>query len=277
MVNLGCGSRFDPSWVNIDMIATGPGVFAHDLSRGIPLSSESCAVVYHSHLLEHIPREDASAFLQECFRVLEPGGIIRIAVPDLERIVRRYIEKLDAAVAGDASAVGDYEWMMLELYDQAVRNAPGGGMRDYIVADKFRNDAFVIRRIGEEGLGLIRSLRGTASAVANRPLTSRLRNVPGRVLQLYRGAVVRTLLGKRAAKMFNVGAMRTSGEVHQWMYDRYSLKEILISVGFGEVRQTTATESLIPNWEALNLDTGKAGEAVKPDSLYMEAVRPQTA
>ena len=93
--NLGCGSQICPDWINIDLVRTGPGVVAHDLSTGIPLPDASCEVVYHSHVLEHLRRPDARFFMRECFRVLKPGGILRVAVPDLEQICRQYLLALD--------------------------------------------------------------------------------------------------------------------------------------------------------------------------------------
>ena len=48
MVNLGCGHRHHPDWINIDIASTGPGVMAHNLSLGIPLADGSADVVYHS-------------------------------------------------------------------------------------------------------------------------------------------------------------------------------------------------------------------------------------
>ena len=85
-LNLGCGSRYHPDWINIDIVPHGPEVIQHDLSRGIPLPDASCDVVYHTAVLEHMRRSDAAAFLAECYRVLKPGGIVRVGVPDLERI-----------------------------------------------------------------------------------------------------------------------------------------------------------------------------------------------
>lgn len=276
-VNLGCGSRFHPSWINIDMRATGDGVIAHDLSKGIPLPDQSCDVVYHSHVLEHIPRERAPQFLGECYRVLAPGGIIRVAVPDLERICRTYLEKLELALRGDAAAVDDYKWIVLELYDQAVRNKSGGGMRDYIAAPELKNSAFILERIGEEGEGLIRALRAQQSVSVptdKRSFFTRLRNVPNRIRTIYGRTVTRFLLGGKNAEALDAGLMRLSGEVHQWMYDRFSLAEALRSAGFESPTQLSATESQIPGWVSYNLDTLETGKVVKPDSLFMEAKRP---
>lgn len=70
-------------------------VICWDLRRGIPFKDECFDVVYHSHLLEHIDRDAAVAFLTECRRVLKKGGIIRIVVPDLECLARRYLDAMD--------------------------------------------------------------------------------------------------------------------------------------------------------------------------------------
>ncbi len=47
-------------------------------------------------MLEHLDRDEAHKFLTEAFRVLAPGGTIRIAVPDLEKKIKTYNESQDA-------------------------------------------------------------------------------------------------------------------------------------------------------------------------------------
>ena len=61
------------------------------------------------------------AFLRECFRVLKNEGIIRVVVPDLEKIARLYLMALEGSCAGSTQWHRNYEWMLLEMYDQAVR------------------------------------------------------------------------------------------------------------------------------------------------------------
>lgn len=87
-------------------------VMRHDLRKGIPFGDDSADVVYHSHLLEHLDRDAVPGFLAEVKRVLKPGGIHRIVVPDLEVDARAYLASLDAASAGQATA---------EQHEQAVR------------------------------------------------------------------------------------------------------------------------------------------------------------
>jgi len=58
------------------------------------------------------------------------------------------------------------------------------------------------------------------------------------------------------------------------MYDRYSLRLLLQRCGFTEITQRTATESGIPAWTSFHLDTAPDSTVYKPDSLYMEAIKP---
>jgi predicted SAM-dependent methyltransferase len=69
-------------------------IIAHDLRKGIPSETNSVDVVYHSHIFEHIPKNNAIPFLKEIFRVLKPGGIHRIVIPDMEILCTELIEHI---------------------------------------------------------------------------------------------------------------------------------------------------------------------------------------
>ena len=69
-----------------------------DATRRLPLPDASVDVLYSSHMLEHLDPEDARRFLGEARRVLAPGGILRVSVPDLARQVADY------SASGDADA-----------------------------------------------------------------------------------------------------------------------------------------------------------------------------
>ena len=73
--------------------------------------------------------------------------------------------------------------------------------------------------------------------------------------------------------MLAVARFRSSGEIHQWMYDRYSLKGLFEKAGFTDVNRVGPTESRIPDWTSYNLDTDSDGTVYKPDSLYLEATK----
>jgi predicted SAM-dependent methyltransferase len=119
LLNLGCGLRTHPDWINVDgswnarlakhpflrkalaslhlMSADKAGIpwsrdiFIHDVRKPLPFPDGSANAVYASHVLEHLYREEGQQLIRESFRVLTPGGIIRIVVPDLHNIVREYL------------------------------------------------------------------------------------------------------------------------------------------------------------------------------------------
>lgn len=285
-VNLGCGNHYHPDWTNIDITTTGPGVIAHDLSQGIPLPTNSCDAVYHSHVLEHLRREDSLPFLRECYRVLKPSGIIRVVVPDLEIICRLYLEKLADCLAGNEDSLSDYEWMLIEMYDQTVREQSGGRMREYLQQDPLPNEDFVYTRIGEEARHLVASLKQKKNVQTNikyKILRYTLHHPNNKLvfsrgidlfIKMYQRIVTRIFLGKKAVRALDIGYFRLGGEVHQWMYDQFSLKQVLYETGFAHPTKQTALESNIPNWNVFLLDTLPDGTTRKPDSLFMEARKP---
>ena len=79
---------------------------------------------------------------------------------------------------------------------------------------------------------------------------------------------------KLRSEYFRLGRYRLGGEIHQWMYDRYSLKKLLEELGFTDVVVYAPEESSIPDWTSYNLDTNEKGEVNKPDSFFIEAKKP---
>lgn len=225
---------------------------AHNLSHGIPFADNSFDAVYHSHLLEHFPKRYAPVFLQECFRVLKPDGIIRVVVPDLEQIARLYLCLLEKAIQDDEEAQKRYDWIMLEMFDQMVRNQPGGEMLTYWKQNPMPAESFVFERCGSEVLNALAVLRNPSiSAPAPESKVSPILDEEPDPRQM--------------------GQFRLSGEIHQWMYDRYSLGVLLQNAGFQNTRICRADESNIPNFNSYLLDIKADGSVRKPDSLFMEA------
>ena len=173
MLNLGCGHRFHPDWVNVDIAPQSPEVMKCDVSRGIPFPDQTFDVVYHSSMIEHFRRDDAPRFIAECLRVLKPGGVIRIATPDLEQICELYLKVLRALPASGSEGHANHEWMTLELYDQSVRERVGGKMLDFLRQDPLPNEAFILERIGEEARALLAMIRSSQSATPSNPAKTR--------------------------------------------------------------------------------------------------------
>lgn len=100
-------------------------IFVHNLAKGIPVDSNSVDVVYHSHMLEHLDRYVAEDFLIEVYRVLKPGGIHRIAVPDFEKACKAYIAHIESC---DESLIelDNHDSYIAQLLEQSVRKESSG-------------------------------------------------------------------------------------------------------------------------------------------------------
>lgn len=264
-LNLGCGNTFHPDWINIDLKSNSPHVREYNLLKGIPYPDNSLDVVYHSHVLEHFTREDGQKLLEECLRVIKPGGIIRIVVPDLENIVREYLRHLETNLTNPtAESRANYDWVMIELLDQSIRNASGGEMSRYLSRPTIPNEDYVMSRIGFMGKWLRKQYLRSAGAGGGK--RSPIRRLISAV-----AAYIRNLKFMRARA---IGNYRMSGEVHMWMYDRYSLGALLSSAGYEDIEVKDAFESNIPDWLRFGLDV-RDGEPYIPTSLYMEARKPR--
>ncbi|WP_250632757.1 class I SAM-dependent methyltransferase [Rhodoflexus caldus] len=283
-VNLGCGSHFDVRWINIDFISSNNYVISHNLINGIPLSDNSVSVVYHSHVLEHFSKAQAIDFINECYRVLKHGGIIRIATPDLERIIQDYQNTIYYLEKNpdDVIAQANHEWIMIEMYDQCVRHSSGGEMVNFLSQDDVCNLDYVYSRIGYEGECLRENLLKNKKnshlqeEIKNKDFFTKIIWIIQNPL-IYLKEKIKYILFKDEIMHFKqmeiftkIGQFRLGGEVHQWMYDRFSLSRLLTNAGFSNIRIVNAFESSIPNWQEFNLDI-KNNKTRKPDSIFIEA------
>lgn len=93
-LHLGCGPRLLPGWINVDFVV-GVNVLL-DLRRPLPLPNDSVDCIFSEDFLEHLTLKAGRALLGECARVLKPGGTLRLATPDLARLVQTYLERSEA-------------------------------------------------------------------------------------------------------------------------------------------------------------------------------------
>ena len=130
--NMGCGSIRPEGWINVDSSVTSlvrrlpygqsivskfgkkkvvgaPVVYMNLSNKWRGIGDQTAEIVYASHLFEHITLKGRTVFLREAFRVLKPGGVIRLVVPDLELHARNYIHDLDQ---GNTKANEQFLWSL---------------------------------------------------------------------------------------------------------------------------------------------------------------------
>jgi predicted SAM-dependent methyltransferase len=88
-LNIGCGKVKLPGWVNIDIEAGADLVI--DVRKGLSFDDNSVDFIYNEHFIEHLSYEECERVLKEFWRVLKKGGVLRIATPDLDYIINKYV------------------------------------------------------------------------------------------------------------------------------------------------------------------------------------------
>lgn len=91
-IHLGCGSNILPGWTNIDLDGP-PDIIKWDLRKPLPIPSESVDFIFNEHFIEHVTRQEALLLLDDCRRVLKPGGVLRISTPNLRKLIDEYLRE----------------------------------------------------------------------------------------------------------------------------------------------------------------------------------------
>ena len=91
-LHLGCGPKYIPGFLHIDVI-DGEHIHHQGSICELPFAEKSVELIYAAHVLEHFGRWEIQKVLEEWYRVLIPGGVLRIAVPDFAQCVKLYYEQ----------------------------------------------------------------------------------------------------------------------------------------------------------------------------------------
>ncbi len=112
LLNVGCGSNIKTDFINLDW-HWRPGVdICRDITQGLPLKDETIAGIFSEHCLEHIDYWQCVEVLREFYRVLLPGGVARIVLPDSGMYLNLYNkgekgEDVDFPYIGYPERIGD--------------------------------------------------------------------------------------------------------------------------------------------------------------------------
>ena len=89
-LHLGCGDRFIPGFLHVDIRPFPHVDVVTPLDELDMFGDNTTTLLYASHVLEHFPRHQIPVVLGEWRRVLRPGGILSVSVPDFEQLIKVY-------------------------------------------------------------------------------------------------------------------------------------------------------------------------------------------
>jgi predicted SAM-dependent methyltransferase len=267
-INLGCGAVFvdDGEWVNLDFAPVSPAVQQANLLERLPFADNTAVVVYSSHFLEHIPRAAVTCVLTQLFRVLKPGGRVRLVLPDLENLCSEYL----AHRSNDENDKANF--IVLEMIDQCVRSRSGGELGRFYQQVKLAGEAksvdmvaFVRDRTGEDLSAAADRTQGVSGGAMRRRIGAVL-------LRLWIWLVLQLLPATFRAQ--NVSQAQV-GERHHWLWDFHQLRSALQEAGFVDICRQDAANSTIGDFPFYPLDLDAQGRSRKgAESMYVEARKP---
>ncbi len=133
-LQIGCGRHYLPGWLNADYHPKTRDVLHLDATRRLPFEDAQFDYVFSEHMIEHFTFPQGQDLLRECFRILAPGGVVRISTPDLEFLIDLY--RPDEPPARERSAV--QAEFIDHFLDTEIKERESSAPRDF--------DAFLINK-----------------------------------------------------------------------------------------------------------------------------------
>jgi predicted SAM-dependent methyltransferase len=108
-LHLGCGHCVLEGWLNVDIYPEHQGVVYLDATAPFPIKDGTFDSIFSEHVIQHFPFRSALVMLQECHRILKPGGVLRLSTPNLLKLVSLVTER-------DGAAQREYTRLASEKY-----------------------------------------------------------------------------------------------------------------------------------------------------------------
>jgi predicted SAM-dependent methyltransferase len=122
-LNWGCGNDVRAGWLNSDLLACSGTDLPADIRYGLPLRESCLDYIFSSHALQMLPYAGLVPALRELRRVLRPGGVLRMGLPDFDHAIAAY-QSGDAAYFyvpdADAMTVGGKLSVQLTWYGSSL-------------------------------------------------------------------------------------------------------------------------------------------------------------
>jgi len=288
LLNLACGPIYvaDGNWVNLDYVSNSPCVRQCNLLKSLPFDDNTFDLVYSSHFFEHIPRSRSQSFLAECYRVLKPGGVLRLVLPDCEEMFSTYLDLRRNNKHKEA------DLLVIEIIDQSVRAFPGGELLKFYQSINLMSNSdqrywreFIFWRNGETLEDYMTKSSQNCTKTSIKLSRSKLQIFN----RCYRA--VRLLLGLNQGFLSNLRqhlalmlinpdfkeqniSLAGIGERHLWLWDFYQLQDSMERANFTGVSRVFHDTSGFHNFPFFPLDAALDGRPRKgAESMFVEACK----
>jgi len=89
-LQIGCQGQVVEDWLNVDLIPQSREVALMDATKPFPFENNVFQYIFSEHMIEHITFKEAEFMLKECYRIMKPGGVIRISTPNIQFLMDLY-------------------------------------------------------------------------------------------------------------------------------------------------------------------------------------------
>lgn len=180
MLNIGTGVNVLEGWLNTDLYPQRPEVVYLDASIRFPFDDNTFEHIYSEHIFEHLFFEDSCTMLSQCYRVLKPGGVMRLALPHIgflqglyenpeEKVNQAYIEfAKQYFIPEQTKVVGDSAHYNIYVINNFYRNWGHQVIHSFEtlkeLVEKFKFEHVERKEVGESDLTALQGLDGNGRA-----------------------------------------------------------------------------------------------------------------